>query len=117
MRSVFLLVSAAVAMAQSLDTSTTNSSSEATAPTYFLCNGSISEANASGIVTHNSRDVQKQNTGNGYGAPNHSWAITVTGGSGQELERRFWYDTAGVDYADDVGIDTDVCAFPISTCR
>jgi hypothetical protein len=112
MRSVFLLASAAVAMAQSPDTNTTNSSSdsETTAPTYFLCNGSISDANASGIVTHSSRDVQ--NTGNGYGAPDHSWAITVTGGNGQELERRFWYDTAGVDYADDVGIDTDVCAFP-----
>jgi hypothetical protein len=107
MRSVLLLVLATVAMAQSLDTSTNNSSSEAT---YFLCNGSISEANASGIVTHNPRQVQ--NTGNQYGAPDHSWAITVTGGNGQELERRFWYDTAGVDYADDVGIDTDVCAFP-----
>jgi hypothetical protein len=110
MRSVFLMVSATVAMAQSLGTSTNNSSSEATAPTYFLCNGSISEANASGIVTHNSRQVQ--NTGSRHGAPDHSWAITVTGGNGQELERRFWYDTAGVNYADDVGIDTDVCAFP-----
>jgi hypothetical protein len=107
MRSVFLLVSATVAMAQSLDSST-NSSSEVTAPTHLLCNGSISEANASGIVTHNSWDVQ--NTFNGLGAPDHSWAITVTGGNGQELDRRFWYDTAGVDYADDVGIGTDVCA-------
>ena len=105
MRSVFLLLPAvAVATAQS-----TNSSSDVTEPTYFLCDGSISEANASGIVTHNPRDYQ--NTG-ALGAPDHSWAITVTGGNGQELERRFWYDTAGVDYADDVGINTDVCAFP-----
>jgi hypothetical protein len=108
MRSVFLLVSATVAIAQSFDSST-NSSSEDTASNYYLCNGSISDANASGIVTHNSRDYQ--NTGQ-FGAPDHSWAITVTGGNGQELERRFWYDTAGVNYADDVGTDTDVCAFP-----
>ena len=107
MRSVFLLVSATVAIAQSLDSST-NSFSEVTAPNHLLCNGSISEANASGIVTHNSWDVS--NTFNGFGAPDHSWAITVTGGNGQELNRRFWYDTAGVDYADDVGIGTDVCA-------
>ena len=110
MRAIFLLISAAVvAMAQSFD-SNTNSSSDDTASTYFLCNGSISEANASGIVTHSWQDIK--NTGYWSGAPDHSWAITVTGGNGQELERRFWYDTAGVNYADDVGIDTDVCAFP-----
>jgi len=75
-----------------------------------LCNHSISDANASAIVTH---DPSTQYlTGGRSGAPEHSWAITIEGGNGQKIERNFWYDTAGVNYADDVGMKTDVCAFP-----
>jgi hypothetical protein len=102
------LVFATAAVAQSSDRSN-NSSSKVTEIPNRLCNSSISDANASGIITHGHRDLY--NTGDRLGAPDHSWAITVTGGNGVELERRFWYDTAGQNYADDVGIDTDVCAF------
>lgn len=114
MRPAGLLIFATAAISQSFDPRT-NSSSEVTALSNRLCNASISDANASAIITHTQgqgRIGEDLNTGGGLGAPDHSWAVTVTGGNGQELERRFWYDTAGVNYADDVGIDTDVCAFP-----
>lgn len=114
MRPISLLTFATTAMSQSFDPRT-NSSAEVSAITNRLCNGSISDANASAIITHTQgqgRIGEDLNTGERLGAPNHSWAVTVTGGNGQALERRFWYDTAGVNYADDVGIDTDVCAFP-----
>jgi hypothetical protein len=114
MHSISLLVFATTAVSQSFNP-LTNSSSKVTALTNRLCNSSISAANASGIITHTQgqgRIGEDLNPGGGLGAPDHSWAVTVTGGNGQELERRFWYDTAGVNYADDVGIDTDVCAFP-----
>ena len=114
MRPAGLLIFATAAISQSFNPRT-NSSSEVTALSNRLCNASISDANASAIITHTrgqGRIGEDLNTGGGLGAPDHSWAVTVTGGNGQELERRFWYDTAGVNYADDVGIDTDVCAFP-----
>lgn len=72
-----------------------------------LCNDSISDANASSIITYD-----PSNPYDTAGAPDHSWGVTVTGGNGQQLERQYWYDTAGRNYADDVGINTDVCAFP-----
>jgi len=112
MRPASALIFATAGTSQSFDP-LTNSSSEVTAVTNRLCNGSIADANASGIITHSQgRSEDERNTGSGLGAPDHSWAVTITGGNGQALERRFWYDTAGVNYADDVGMDTDVCAFP-----
>lgn len=101
-------------MLQSFNQSS-NSSAEISRYTNPLCNGSISDANASAIVTHGEgRGLigWDLNTARRAGAPDHSWAATVTGGNGQELDRTFWYDTAGVNYADNVGIATDVCAFP-----
>lgn len=71
-----------------------------------LCNSSISAANASGIVAYDGDWRYRQD------APEHSWAVAITGGNGQGLWRTFWYDTAGKDYADDLGIKMDVCAFP-----
>lgn len=114
MRPVNCLRFATVAMSQSFNQST-NSSTEVSRYTNPLCNGSISDANASAIVTHGEgRGLigWDLNTAHRAGAPDHSWAVTVTGGNGQELDRIFWYDTAGVNYADNVGIATDVCAFP-----
>lgn len=104
MRLAILLGLAVTALSQ-----TSNSSSESSSAniTNALCNSSIADANASSILTYDPRN----NRGTGD-APDHSWAITVTGGNGQELERQYWYDTAGLDYADDVAINTDVCAFP-----
>lgn len=114
MRPINFLGFATVAMSQSFNQST-NSSAEISRYTNPLCNGSISDANASAIVTHGEgRGLigWDLNTARRAGAPDHSWAVTVTGGKGQELDRIFWYDTAGVNYADNVGIATDVCAFP-----
>ena len=114
MRPVNFLRFAMVAMSQSFNQST-NSSTEVSRYTNSLCNGSISDANASAIVTHGEgRGLigWDLNTARGAGAPDHSWAVTVTGGNGKELDRTFWYDTAGVNYADNMGIATDVCAFP-----
>lgn len=91
-----LLIFAAAAWSQ-----TNNSSVDSYA--YDLCNTSISNANASGIVTFNPRWP--------IGTADPSWAITITGGNGKELKRQFWYDTAGENYADDLALKTDVCAF------
>ena len=102
-----LLVFATAAMSQR-----NTYSADASSATQIsrLCNSSISDANASAIITHDpATDWQ---TGGRSGTPEHTWAVTITGGNGQKIERQFWYDTAGVDYADDVGMDQDVCAFP-----
>jgi hypothetical protein len=107
MRLASLLVFATAATSQ-----TNTSSADASSATQInrLCNSSISDANASGIIIHDpATDWQ---TGGRSGTPEHSWAVTITGGNGQKIERQFWYDTAGVNYADDVGMDQDVCAFP-----
>jgi hypothetical protein len=99
-----LLLFATSAMSQTTDSSDDTSSS---GTTNRLCNSSISAANASGLITYDVTDPNRQNN-----APGHSWAITVSGGNGQQIQRKFWYDTEGQNYADDVGLDMDVCAFP-----
>lgn len=71
-----------------------------------LCNSSISNANASGFITYNPDDYYVDR------APKHSWAVTITGGDGEKIRRQFWYDTAGENYADDLALGMDVCAFP-----
>lgn len=99
-----------------------NSSSEDTTGS-LLCNSSISSANASGIysfpvgIPRADQDFLTSER-----VPNPSWAITVTGGNGESIERRYWYSTAGQDYADDIDINYDVCALiwsrlPINTIR
>jgi hypothetical protein len=98
-----LLLFATAAMSQT--NSSADVSSEIT--TNRFCNSSISAANASGIITYDPRDPYRSGD-----APAHSWAMTITGGNGQEIQRKFWYDTAGQNYADDVGLGMDVCAFP-----
>jgi hypothetical protein len=100
MRFARLLLFATAAISQSFDPKT-NSSSKITGVTNRLCNASITDANVSATIIDNpgtswSKDGQ--------------WAMTITGGRGQGLERRLWYDTEGYDYADDVGIGIDVCA-------
>jgi hypothetical protein len=99
-----LLLLATAAMSQ-----TTNSSADTSSESIDnrLCNSSISAANASGLITYDPTDPYRSGD-----APAHSWAITVSGGNGQAIQRDFWYDTAGQNYADDVGLDMDVCAFP-----
>lgn len=99
-----LLVFAAAAMSQTTN-SGLNASSEIV--NNRLCNSSISAANASGILL-----FEPSNHYHGEEAPDHSWAVTISGGNGQRIQREFWYDTAGKNYADDVGMGTDVCAFP-----
>jgi hypothetical protein len=109
MRQAILLVLATAGVAQSSGPRD-NSSAKVVDITNRLCNSSILDANASGIITHEHGDLY--DTAYRSGVPDHSWAVTITGGSGQALERQFWYDTAGQNYGDDVGIDTDVCAIP-----
>jgi hypothetical protein len=99
-----LLLFAAAVMSQTTNSSADNSSESTT---NRLCNSSITVANASGIITYDPTDPYRSGD-----APAHSWAITISGGNGQAIQREFWYDTAGQNYADDVGLDMDVCAFP-----
>lgn len=71
-----------------------------------LCNSSISNANASGILTIPSSYAR----GSGDERRYPSWAVTVSGGNDQEVSRTLWYDTAGENYADDMGLHYDVCS-------
>lgn len=99
-----------------------NSSSQDTAGSS-LCNSSISSANASGIYSFPVEIARAdQDSYTNERVPDPSWAITVTGGNGESIERRYWYSTAGQDYADDIDINYDVCALiwsrlPINTIR
>lgn len=69
-----------------------------------LCNSSISNANASGILTIPNAYAPWSEDGR-----NPSWAVTVSGGNGEEVNRNLWYDTAGENYADDMALRYDVC--------
>jgi hypothetical protein len=80
-----------------------------------LCNTSISNANASGVFTFPVEyPLQNENQTSHMSIPDPSWAITVTGGNGKEVNRELWYDTAGQNYADDLAINYDVCTFILS---
>lgn len=46
--------------------------------------------------------------------PDPSWAITVSGGDTEQIQTNIWYDTAGQNYSDDIGINYDVCAYALS---
>lgn len=75
-----------------------------------LCNSSISNANASGILTIPTSFAPESENETRY----PSWAVTVHGGNGNKVNRNLWYDTAGENYADDLTIDYDVCTFIIA---
>lgn len=95
------------ALSQSASSSEDTSSSSS-------CNSSIFNANASGIYTFPvdyPLGVPDISTGKWENIPDPSWAVTVQGGNGAEIVRNYWYSTAGQNYADDVGINYDVCAF------
>lgn len=117
-----VLVFAATVMSQ------TNSSADSSSGSTrgSICNSSISNANVSGIFTfpvqYPLENPDRRNSTSPGDIPDPSWAITVTGGNGKEIKRSLWYDTAGQDYADDLAINYDVCAFtmsrlPINTLR
>lgn len=82
------------------------------------CQRPIASANASGIFTftvdyplpgHQESGQPVENV------PDPSWAVTVDGGDGEDIQRTLWYSTAGQDYADDLSINYDVCAFVFSS--
>lgn len=70
-----------------------------------LCNSSISNANASGLLTIPTVYAPWSEDQRMY----PSWAVTVSGGNGKEVNRNLWYDTAGENYADDMALRYDVC--------
>jgi hypothetical protein len=80
------------------------------------CNSTIDKANASGIETFSVDYPIDQNYKAGEAikfVPNPSWAVTVDEISG-ETQRTIWYNTAGQNYSDDLGLNYDVCAYVIS---
>ncbi|USW55199.1 hypothetical protein Slin15195_G085180 [Septoria linicola] len=87
-------------------------SSNSTGPT--LCNSTISSANASEIVTFPvdwplPRNTSVASQGSRVvNVPDPSWAITVAA-IGANVQTSLWYDTAGQNYSDDLGILYDVC--------
>lgn len=79
-----------------------------------LCNSSISDANASGIFPL--PEAYKRGT---ISENLPSWAVTIHKGKGSFgedddpdwIHKNLWYDTSGENYADDLAINYDVCAF------
>ena len=113
-----LAVLALTAAAASQSNSSSSDSSDSETTTGGQCSRSIASSNASGIFTFDVDYPLQGRLESGRAIkniPNPSWAVTVDGGNGQSIQRRLWYDTAGQDYADDLAINYDVCAFVFSS--
>ncbi len=84
----------------------------------LLCNSTISKANASGIYTFAVDYPTKQfNASSGpaeQNIPDPSWALTVDVAQ-NTTQTTLWYDTAGQNYSNDLGIGYDACAFVVSS--
>jgi hypothetical protein len=46
--------------------------------------------------------------------PDPSWAVTVTGGNGEPISKKLWYDSTGLNYTDALGLGFDMCALVIN---
>ena len=85
----------------------------------LLCNSTIAQANASGVFTFPVQFpiASATNTTTAGEAvqyvPDPSWALTVDVANDSTVQSTLWYDTAGQNYSDDVGIGYDACAFVI----
>lgn len=113
-RLLLILALTATAASQS-DSDTTNSSDTRT---VGQCYRPIDSANASGIFAYSVDYPLPQSEQSGQITryiPDPSWAVTVNGGNGKDVQRRLWYSPAGQDYADDLSIEYDVCAFIFSS--
>jgi hypothetical protein len=111
-----LAILALIAPAASQTNSTSANSSDTAAGSH--CQNAIVDANASGIYTFGVDYPLPQSQQSGQATqfiPDPSWAVTVSGGNGEDIERNLWYSPAGQNYADDLGLSYDVCAFVISS--
>jgi hypothetical protein len=109
-----ILALSATAVSQANSTSANFSDSA----TGSHCRDEIVNANASGIYTFEADYPLPQRLQPGQRTqfiPDPSWAVTVSGGDGKEISRDLWYSTAGQNYADDLSLGYDVCAFIISS--
>lgn len=93
-----------------------------TGNTTLLCNASIGDANASGLITYPvaypnefSREWSNGTIINDpSNVPDPSWAISVSA-SNSTVQTSLWYDTAGQNYSDDAALKYDVCSIIITS--